>query len=111
MSDIGLRTAPPHVKAVPLRQDLVALKSIVGARLSADSERLLCLADLRGDRSILEKGRRSQEVHGCGFSNRRARVSSPTSRVLRAWVGQRRPWPGEALRLLHRRDLQGHARG
>jgi ATP phosphoribosyltransferase regulatory subunit len=60
MSDIGLEdSASTRVKAVLLRQDLVALKSIV-ARLGlsqSDSERLLCLADLRGDRSILEKGR------------------------------------------------------
>ncbi len=61
MSDIGLDDSDAtSVKAALLRQDLVAFRSIVaGLGLSqSDSQRLLCLADLRGDASILETGRR-----------------------------------------------------
>lgn len=60
MSDIGLEDSEAtRVKAALLRQDLVALKSIVaGLRLpQSESDRLLALADLRGDGSILERGR------------------------------------------------------
>lgn len=60
MSDIGLEDSDAtRVKAALLRQDLVALKSTVASLglSQSDSERLLSLADLRGDASILEKGR------------------------------------------------------
>lgn len=61
MKDIGLedRTATA-VKDALLRQDLVALKSIVDELelSSTDRERLLALGDLRGDETVLETGAR-----------------------------------------------------
>lgn len=60
MEDLGLQDRVfADVRTALLRQDLVGLRSIVSALdlSQSDAERLLALVDLRGDESVLERGR------------------------------------------------------